>query len=58
MTKEEVEKNIVTRDTLQEKAGFYKKYPNTIEVDVTNCASAKISADKVMEHIKLPVNIH
>ncbi len=58
MTKEEVEKNIITRDTLQEKAGFYKKYPNTIEVDVTNCASAKISADKVMEHIKLPVNIH
>ncbi len=58
VSKEEVEKNIVERDRLQEKAGFYKKYDKTIEVDVTDCTTIAKSTDKLMEHIKLPMNIH
>lgn len=43
----EVRKNIIKRDKLQKLAGFYKIYPNTITVDVTECKSAKESAEKV-----------
>lgn len=50
---EEVQKNIISRDELQEKAGFYKKYPNTIVVDVTKCKSAEESSKKVLKHINL-----
>lgn len=51
---EEVKQNIIKRDELQEKAGFYKLSPNTIEIDVTNCKSVEESTDKVLEKIKLP----
>ena len=50
---EEVQKNIISRDELQEKAGFYKKYPNTIVVDVTECKSAEESGKKVLKYINL-----
>lgn len=50
---EEVQKNILSRDELQEKAGFYKKYPNTIVVDVTECKSAEESGKKVLKYINL-----
>ena len=43
----EVRKNIVKRDRLQKLAGFYKIYPNTITVDVTNCNSVEESTEKV-----------
>ena len=46
-TKKEVRKNIVKRDRLQKLAGFYKIYPNTITVDVTNCNSVEESTEKV-----------
>ena len=49
-----VKKNIKTRDFLQKLAGFYKIYPNTIKIDVTECKSVEESTKKVMEHIKLP----
>jgi cytidylate kinase len=34
---EEIKNNIIQRDELQEKAGFYKLSQNTIELDVTKC---------------------
>lgn len=51
--KEEIRKNIVKRDELQEKAGFYKLHSKTILLDVTNCKSVKESTNKVLEVIKL-----
>lgn len=39
--------NIIVRDLLQKMAGFYKIYPNTIKVDLTNCKSVKESTDIV-----------
>ena len=50
-TKKEVRKNIKIRDFLQKIAGFYKIYPNTIKIDVTDCKSVKESTQKVMEYI-------
>lgn len=49
---EDLKKHIIKRDELQEKAGFYKLGKNTIVVDVTECKSAKESADKVCKYIK------
>ena len=46
-----LKEHIQQRDELQEKSGFYKIYPNTIKVDVTECKSAKESAEKVYEII-------
>lgn len=50
---EEVKENIMSRDKLQEEAGYYKKYENTIEVDVTNCKNAKEGAIEVLNHINI-----
>ena len=49
---EEIRKNILERDKLQEEAGFYKIYDKTVVVDVTNCNSAKASADEVFKKIR------
>lgn len=49
---EELKEHIAKRDELQEKTGFYKIYPNTITVDVTECKTALESANKVCEYIK------
>lgn len=54
---EQLKQHILKRDKLQEESGFYKRYDNTIDVDVTNCKSAKESAEKVLEYIKLPANV-
>ncbi len=51
--KEEIRKNIVKRDELQEKAGFYKLHSKTILLDITNCKSVEESTNKVLEVIKL-----
>lgn len=48
----EIRKNILERDKLQEEAGFYKIYDKTVVVDVTNCNSAKASADEVFKKIR------
>ena len=37
---------------LQEKSGYYKIYPQTKIIDVTNCKNAKESAQKVLENIE------
>lgn len=49
---EELKEHIAKRDELQEKTGFYKIYPNTITVDVTECKTTLESTDKVCEYIK------
>ena len=51
---QEVRKNIIKRDELQEKAGFYKLHNNTIQVDVTNCKTIEESTEIVLKQIKLP----
>lgn len=48
----EIKRNIRLRDWLQKMAGFYRIYPNTIQVDVTDCASAEESTNKVLEYMK------
>lgn len=52
--KEEVIKNIIQRDKLQEEAGFYKMYDKTIKIDVTDCKTVDESVKKVLEKIKIP----
>ena len=47
----ELKKHIELRDKLQEEAGFYKRYPNTIEVDVTDCNNVKESTEKLCSYI-------
>lgn len=54
ISEEEVHKNIVKRDELQEKAGFYKLNPKTITIDVTDCKTVEYSTNKVLEFIKIP----
>lgn len=49
---EEIKQNVIKRDELQEKAGYYKIYNKTIKIDVTDCKSAEESAKKVLEYIK------
>ena len=50
--KEQIKEMIQTRDELQEKSGYYKIYPQTQIIDVTNCKNAKESAQMVLENIK------
>ena len=51
ITREELKKHIEERDSLQEQAGFYKRYDKTIDVDVTECKSAEESAMKILKKI-------
>ena len=55
--KEQIKEMIQKRDELQEKSGFYKLSPNTIVLDVTNCKSPRESAEFLMEHVKIPINV-
>jgi len=48
-TKEEIMNNIIKRDELQEKAGFYKLNENTIKIDVTHSKSVEESTNLIME---------
>ena len=48
----ELKEHIAKRDELQEKTGFYKKYPNTITVDVTQCRTALESTNEICKYIK------
>ena len=50
--KEKIRKIIEERDELQEKSGYYKIYPQTKIIDVTNCKSEKESAKLVLENMK------
>lgn len=49
---EELRQNVIKRDELQEKAGFYKIYDKTIQVDVTDCKTVEESTDKVLKSMK------
>ena len=51
ITREELKKHIEERDSLQEQAGFYKRYGKTIDIDVTECKCAEESAMKILEKI-------
>jgi len=51
---EEIKNNIIKRDELQEKAGFYKLSKITQVIDVTECKTALESTKKVFSKIKLP----
>ena len=50
--KEQIKEMIAKRDELQEKSGYYKIYPQTKVIDVTNCKCAEESADMVLENMK------
>lgn len=52
-TKEEIKETILKRDKMHEEAGYNNTYERTIKVDVTNCKSAKESAEKVLENIHI-----
>lgn len=53
-TEKEIRENIIKRDELQERAGFYEYSDITTEIDVTECSSVTESTKKVMKNIKLP----
>lgn len=50
--KEQIKEMIQKRDELQENSGYYKIYPQTIAIDVTNCKSAEESAKLVLDNLK------
>ena len=49
---EEVKQNILKRDEIQEKSGFYNQYEKTILLDVTDCKTIEEGASKVLDCIK------
>lgn len=49
---EKIKSMIEQRDELQEKSGYYKIYPQTIKIDVTNCKDVEESTKKVLENMK------
>lgn len=48
---EEIKKHIIERDRLQEQAGYYRIYKNTIKIDVTDCKNVEDSTKMVLKHI-------
>ncbi len=53
ISEEEMRQNIIQRDELQEKSGYYKQYEKTIIVDVTNCKTVEESTNEVLQYIHL-----
>ncbi len=52
-TIEEIRENVIRRDELQKKSGFYDYSPSTIEIDVTDCKTVEESAEEVLQKMKL-----
>ena len=50
--KEQIKKIIEERDELQEKSGYYKIYPQTKIIDVTNCKNVEESTEEVLKNMK------
>lgn len=50
--KEQIKEMIQTRDDLQEKSGYYKIYPQTKIIDVTDCKSVEQATEMVLENMK------
>lgn len=53
VNEEEVKQNILKRDEIQEKSGFYNQYEKTILLDVTDCKTIEKGASKVLDCINL-----
>lgn len=53
---EEVRKNIIERDVLQKKAGYYDLEEKTEVIDVTECTNIKESTDKILEVLDLKLH--
>lgn len=51
ISEKEVRENIIKRDELQEKAGFYKLDKKTITIDVTDCKTIEESTNKILDQI-------
>lgn len=51
--KEQIRKMIEERDNLQEKTGYYKIYPQTKIIDVTECKTAEEAAEKIFQNIEV-----
>ena len=52
---EEVRKNIVERDMLQKRAGYYDLHEISQVIDVTECKSVKESTDLVLKELELNI---
>ena len=50
---QEIRNNIIKRDELQRKSGFYEYSPITVEIDVTDCQTVEDSTNKVLHQIKM-----
>lgn len=50
--KSEIRKMIEERDSLQEKTGYYKIYPQTKVIDVTECKTVEEATEEVIKNIK------
>lgn len=55
LSEEEVRNNIMKRDELQEKSGYYKEYEITQKIDVTECQTIEEATKKVLKYIEIPV---
>ena len=53
----ELKEHIQKRDELQKQAGFYNLSKKTITVDVTECKTIEESTNKVLDYIKLPLEM-
>ena len=50
--KDQIKEMIEERDKLQKNTGYYKIYPQTKIIDVTNCKTAEESTKEVCKYIK------
>ena len=50
--KEQIKEMIQKRDELQNATGYYKIYPQTKVIDVTECKNVEEAAEKVLENMK------
>lgn len=50
---EDLKKHIQKRDELQKESGYYKVYPITKVVDVTDCKTVEDEANKIIQYINL-----
>ena len=57
ISKEQIKNDIIKRDELQEKAGFYELHEITKVIDVTDCKTVEESTNKVYKEICLDSEI-
>lgn len=54
---QDIRKNIIQRDKLQDQSGYYNTYDITQKIDVTDCKTVEESTNRVLQYIKIPVEI-